>query len=70
MDEEFVRNMPSAAELECCIPQDLDARLESIKSRLPTITDHYNNKCIVLERLIRICEVQSREFVRYSITLK
>ncbi|KAG2221715.1 hypothetical protein INT45_007121 [Circinella minor] len=69
VDEEFVRNMPHATEFECYIPQDLDIRLESIKSRLPIITDHYNNKCIVLERLIRICEVQSREFVRYSITL-
>ncbi|KAI9271716.1 hypothetical protein BDA99DRAFT_500821 [Phascolomyces articulosus] len=69
VDEEFVRKMPNAAELECCIPQDLDARLESLKNKLPTITDHYNNKCIVLERLNRICEVQSREFVRYSITL-
>ncbi|KAI8138095.1 hypothetical protein BJV82DRAFT_699062 [Fennellomyces sp. T-0311] len=69
VDDEFVRKQPSAAELECYIPQDLDARLESIKSKLSTITDHYNNKCTVLERLIRVSEVQSREFVRYSITL-
>ena len=70
VDDEFVRKQPRASDLECHIPQDLDVRLESIRSRLPTITDHYNSKCTVLERLMRISEVQSREFVRYSITLK
>lgn len=52
------------------VPPDLDERLEKLKNKLPALSEYYQDMCTTLERIIRINEIQSREFVRYSITLK
>lgn len=69
-EEEYARELPNVDDIVDSVPPDLDERLEKLKSRLPVLSENYQTMCTTLERIVRVNEVQSREFVRYSITLK
>ncbi|CEG73425.1 hypothetical protein RMATCC62417_08812 [Rhizopus microsporus] len=69
-EEEFIRTNPNTEELDPYIPQDLDARIEAVRNRLPKSIEYYERLCCTMERMIQLKEARIQELKQYHTTLK
>ncbi|KAI9266067.1 hypothetical protein BY458DRAFT_556454 [Sporodiniella umbellata] len=69
-DEEFVRVNPNTEDYEPLVPEDLDARVKTIRDRLPKKIDLYDRLCASIEHTVRLKKEKVDELQRFDKTLK